>query len=125
MMAYKRNLTERLTTNMAFSAFLFSLCGWGLIEAQLLMARAGLRSHLVMTLVAFSVAAVAFRRYRGWWPSCVPCATADYLDKNKVPPPNFGGHYLGEGVDAASTGAVRTAGSAPPCFGTVPWTRGG
>ena len=55
--------------NFAFSAFLFSVFGWALMEAQLFNVAAGFKAHLLVTVCGLGVSAVALRRCRLWWSS--------------------------------------------------------
>jgi hypothetical protein len=53
--------------NFAFSAFLFSVFAWALMEMQLFNVGAGFRTHLLVTALSLGASAVAFRRCRLWW----------------------------------------------------------
>lgn len=59
---------DRLTSNLAFSAFFFSILGWFLFETLLFQRGAGLRPHLMVTLIGGIISTIALRRCRVWWP---------------------------------------------------------
>lgn len=53
--------------NLAFSAFLFSVFAWALIETKLFNVAAGFKVHLLNTAVSLGPSAVALHRCRRWW----------------------------------------------------------
>lgn len=53
--------------NFAFSAFLFSVFAWALIEVKLFSIAGGFRAHLLNTAFGLSVTAIALLRCRLWW----------------------------------------------------------
>lgn len=71
-------VTEEEVANFAFSAFLLSTAGWGLLEAQLSKGNGRIQGHLLACVFGLLLCAVAFRRCRLWWPTvAVPRAAAD------------------------------------------------
>jgi len=59
---------DRLTSNLSFNAFFFSILGWGLFEMLLFQQGAGIRPHFMVTLVGGIICAIALWRCRVWWP---------------------------------------------------------
>jgi hypothetical protein len=59
--------TKPAAANFAFSAFLFSVFAWALIETQLFNGAAGFRAHLLASAFGLGVSAIALRRCRLWW----------------------------------------------------------
>lgn len=69
-------MKEKLITNFAFSAFLFSTFGWILLETELAKNGAHLRAHLLASFLGLSLSALGFRRCKLWWPSFADTRTA-------------------------------------------------
>lgn len=61
------NALKLTAANFAFSAFLFLVFGWALMEAQLFHIAAGFRAHLVLAATCSGASVVALRRCRLWW----------------------------------------------------------
>ena len=61
------DVAKPTAANFAFSAFLFSVFGWALMEAHLFNVAAGFKAHLLVTVCGLGVSAVALRRCRLWW----------------------------------------------------------
>lgn len=56
------------TANGAFSALVFAVLGWAVLETQLFGALAGLKAHLLASAMGLSIAAIALWRCRRMWP---------------------------------------------------------
>jgi hypothetical protein len=69
-------LARRSPVNLAFSAILFSLLGWAILERWYLGARTGAVPHLVTTLACAPVMACSLRRFHAACPRHLRAASA-------------------------------------------------
>lgn len=63
-----RRKIESATANLTFSVFFCSILGWLAFEILLFQRGAGIRLHLVVTLIGGIISNLALRRCRTWWP---------------------------------------------------------
>jgi hypothetical protein len=126
-MAYNSGMSAGTRANLAFSALLYALHGWGVLEAQLIVAKAGLRLHLVVGTVGLVLSAVAFCRCRAWWPALAdwrgaggPAGRARLADLVSCIALACAGSALGL---CAKSGSIGLFASASMLFSVVPWSR--
>lgn len=70
-MTMPSNRLDRFTANLALNGFLFPIIACGMLEAQLFKVNAGIRPHLIVTIVGGIICVIALRRCRVWWPGLV------------------------------------------------------
>jgi hypothetical protein len=115
--------------NFAFSALLFSVFAWALIETKLFNVAAGFRGHLLNTAFGLGVSAVALRRCRLWSSFFAGMGAST----NRPAPNSHGISDLTSCVAlvaagcvlglSASTGSITLFGICAGGFNLAPWSR--
>jgi hypothetical protein len=128
MMTVENSGVAPATANFAFSAFLFSVFGWALLETQLFNAAAGVGGHLFISAFGLAITAIALRRCRLWWPLFADAgegakrsSTRDHIgDVIGCVALVAAGCVLGL---SAKTGSIALFAICAGAFSLVPWSR--
>jgi hypothetical protein len=128
-MAADNDGTKQVAANFSFSAFLFSVFGWALLEARLFEVGAGVQLHLASTALGLSVAALALRRRRRWWPAFAQVGAevqSPAPERHRISDVASCAALLAAGCVLALSGKAGSVGLFAVCAGAfsfAPWSR--